>query len=166
MPNPPRRGPVALCTLIARDGQALADAYCDAMHQQVAETEPLDDDTAWAIGLPQLAGCPSWLLANAIARQWLHIVEYPQAKPRRALHSLGWMAMEVLLDQSDALADSLSGSPFEILRPPADLDVSDDIRAFQARGPAGEFDARHFQVVDTAGQLSEEPPLRSLVYCR
>ena len=30
--NTPRLGPVALCTLLARDGQALVDAYTGHLH--------------------------------------------------------------------------------------------------------------------------------------
>ena len=139
MTDTPALGPVALCTLVAQDGQALVDAYCSALYQQVEQAGTVDEDTAWALGRPLLAGCPSWSLANTKGRQWLHIVEYPEARPRKALHTLGWMAMEVLVEDTDALADQLTLSPFELLRPPADLDVSDRIRAFQVRGPAGEI---------------------------
>ena len=139
MTDTPALGPVALCTLIAQDGQALVEAYCSALHQQAEQAHSLDEGTAWALGRPQLAGNPAWLLSNARGRQWLHIVEYTEARPRKALHTLGWMAMEVLVENADELADQLALSAFELLRPPADLDVSDRIRAFQARGPAGEI---------------------------
>ncbi len=138
MSNPPRLGPVSLCTLIARDGTALVRGYCEYLYQQVVDQGPISDATAAAIGYPELVGHPSWTLANQVGRQWLHIVEYSQAQPREALHSYGWLAMETLVEDVDALAAQLAESPFELLRPPADLDVSDKIRACQARGPAGE----------------------------
>lgn len=139
MTKAPALGPVALCTLIARDGQAATDAYTQWMHQVVNWSGPLPADTAVAVGLGELAGNRSWLLSNKVSRQWLQIIEHRDAPDRDALNSFGWMAMETLVEDVDALAESLAGSPFELLRPPADLDVSDKIRACQARGPAGEI---------------------------
>ena len=139
MTKVPALGPVALCTMIARDGEVAAEAYTQWMHQQISWSGPLPGDTAVATGLGELEGNRSWLLSNQVGRQWLHIVEHQQAPERDALNSYGWMAMETLVANVDQLAESLAGSPFELLRPPADLDVSDKIRACQARGPAGEI---------------------------
>ncbi len=99
----------------------------------------MDEDTGKSIGHPHLSGNRHWLLANKVGRQWLHILEAPEAAERDALRTFGWLAMEVLVEDVDELAMSLAGSPFELLRPPADLDVSDRIRACQVRGPAGEI---------------------------
>lgn len=139
MSKTPALGPVALCSLIARDGQAVADAYTRWMHQKVSWAGDLSQSTANALGYGQLTGNRSWLLSNEAGRQWLQVIEHPEAPARDALDSFGWMAMEVLVENVDELAASLPGSPFELLRPPADLDVSDKIRACQARGPAGEI---------------------------
>jgi hypothetical protein len=98
----------------------------------------LDDDTATALGHQALAGCASVMLASQASRDWLLIVEYAEAVPRDALRSHGWLAQEVLVKDVDALAAALDESPFTVLRPPANLDVSDYIRACQVRGPAGE----------------------------
>jgi len=135
----PGLGPVALCTLLATDGDALVSAYTTWLHQEVAEAELLTADTAAAIGYPQLAGARSWLLCNSKGRRWLQVIEYRSALRRDSLHSYGWMALEVLVADVDQLAESLRASPFELLRPPADLDLSDRIRACQARGPCGEI---------------------------
>ena len=139
MQETPRIGPVALCTLIAADGQAATDAYTRYMHQQVVAAGELDADTAGALGYPQLTGNRHWILANQQGREWLQILEYPQASPRDSLTSFGWLALEVLVEDVDRLASTLTSSPFELLRPPADLDVSDKIRACQVRGPTGEI---------------------------
>ncbi|MCP5131631.1 MAG: hypothetical protein H6985_18860 [Pseudomonadales bacterium] len=137
--NTPRLGPVALCTLLARDGQALVDAYTGYLHQVMVLADTLDAITAGAIGYPELSGARCWLLANARGRRWLQVVEYAAAIPGDSLASYGWLAMEVLVADVDSLAAGLNGSPFEILRPPANLDVSDRIRACQVKGPAGEL---------------------------
>jgi hypothetical protein len=139
MTDTPNLGPIALCTLIATDGKALIDAYTGWLHLDVADTGPLDADTAAAIDLPQLAGNPSWLLSNTKGRRWLQVIEHKTAIPRNTLHTYGWLALEILVADVDQLAERLTESPFEILRPAADLDVSDKIRACQVRGPAGEI---------------------------
>jgi len=132
-------GPIALCTLIATDGKALVDAYTGWLHQEVADAGPLDNDSATAIGCPQLAGNPSWLLSNSKGRRWLQVVEHRAANRRDTLHTYGWLALEILVADVDSLAERLAESPFDILRPAADLDISDKIRACQVRGPAGEI---------------------------
>ena len=139
MASPPLLGPIALCTLVAADGAALVAAYTGWLHQQVAVSGPLDSATASAIGQPQLAGNPSWLLQNTAGRAWLQVIECPRATPRDHLATYGWLAMEVLVADVDQLAASLADSPFELLRPAANLDLSDQIRACQVRGPAGEI---------------------------
>lgn len=138
MTEQPKLGPVSQCTLVASDGEAAVAAYTGWLHQQTIEAGELDDDTASIIGYPGLAGGRSWQLANKAGRRWLQIVEYKDALPRDSLQSFGWMALEVLVENVDELAASLANSPFEILRPPADLDLSDKIRACQVRGPTGE----------------------------
>ena len=124
-------GPVAQCTLIASDGEAAVAAYTQWLHLHLVTARTVDPDTAIAIGYADLTGERSWLLANSAGRQWLHIVEYRPAQPRDSLKSFGWMALEVLVENVDELASSLAKSPFEILRPPANLDLSDNIRACQ-----------------------------------
>jgi hypothetical protein len=138
MAEQPKLGPVSQCTLIATDGEAAVHAYTQWLHQQTVSADKLDAATAGAIGYPALAGARSWQLANASGRRWLQILECKDALSRDSLHSLGWMALEVLVENVDSLAASLEGSPFELLRPPADLDLGDKIRACQVRGPTGE----------------------------
>ena len=139
MTDSPALGPIALCTLIATDGKALVDAYTNWLHQEITHAGPLDNDSATAIGFPQLAGNPSWLLSNTTGRHWLQVIEHPTANRRDTLRTYGWLALEILVADVDKLAERLAESPFDILRPAADLDISDKIRACQVRGPAGEI---------------------------
>jgi hypothetical protein len=132
-------GPVALCTLVGNDGEALAGAYSRWLHQEITATGALDTQTASTLGFPQLTGHRYWLLSNTQGRQWLQIIEDTEATPRESLATFGWLAMEVLVENVDTLADGLADSPFKLLRPAADLDVSDKIRACQVKGPAGEI---------------------------
>ncbi len=135
----PTLGPVACAVLLAKNLDAVAQAYEEYLQLSVSHRFVLDRDSALGLGLEDLAGSPSAMLAGSTGRDWLMIVEHPGAADRDALGTHGWLAQEVLVMDVDALAAQLADSPFEVLRPPADLDVSDRIRACQARGPAGEI---------------------------
>ena len=63
--------------------------------------------------------------------EWQGEVPTPFAVP-------GWSAMEVLVKDLDALFEQLPAA-FAVLNPPAALSFSDQIRAMQVAGPAGEL---------------------------
>ena len=89
-------------------------------------------------GKPALAGSPVVTLISASGYPWVRVIGNPEVAPARPFMELGWLALEVLVADVDSLAERLAESPFEIYRPPANLDVSDAIRAMQVVGPAGE----------------------------
>jgi hypothetical protein len=139
MSNVSQPGPVICCVLITADLNACVDAYCDWLFQTVTSRFTLDGASARAIGYPELAGTTAASLANRRGREWLLMLEASSATPRNPLSTHGWLAQEILVEDVDSLVKSLADSPFTVLRPPADLDVSDRIRASQVRGPAGEI---------------------------
>ncbi len=61
---------------------------------------------------------------------------YPDYVP---LTTFGWNASEIMVQNVDAMAERVAGSPFEIVGEPRNLSFSDDIRAMQLRGPANEI---------------------------
>lgn len=135
----PGLGPVVCGILLAADLESVVDAYEAYLALTADDHFSLDDRTARGLGLQQLTGNRACSLTGGSGRAWLTVIEAPQATPRHALGTHGWMAMEVLVENVDTLVERLADSPFEVLRPPADLDVSDRIRACQVRGPAGEI---------------------------
>jgi hypothetical protein len=88
---------------------------------------------------PALANCPSWTLAAPGAPPLMRVIELSGVLPRLTRHQHGWLALEVLVRDVDALAPQVAAAGFDIVGPPADLDVSPAIRAMQALGPAGEM---------------------------
>ncbi|HEY1130250.1 MAG TPA: hypothetical protein VGF12_12680 [Roseateles sp.] len=99
----------------------------------------VDEAQALSWHRPDLSGCAvTWLAAPGSA-PLLRLIELPAAAARPTRLSHGWMALEVLVRDVDALGDRLLDSPFEIVGPPADLAVSPAIRAMQVVGPAGEM---------------------------
>ena len=131
-------GPSLSGTLVAADIDATVAAYCDYLYASVLEEAEISEVQAVLWGKPALAGSRIVTLQSATGYPWVRIVSNPEAAPARPFLELGWLALEVLVSDVDALGERLADSPFEIFRPPADLDVSDDIRAMQVIGPAGE----------------------------
>ena len=135
----PRLGPVIMGTLLTRDLAACTDEYTTYLHASVQRQAKVSDDQAAFWGTPHLTGCAYAILVNELGEPFLRIVEDPDCTVRDTLKHTGWMALEIVVADVDAIAASLVGSPFEVLRPVADLSLSSQIRAVQVRGPAGEI---------------------------
>ena len=139
MNTPSTLGPIACGVVLARDIDPLVTAYQRYLELTVTQRFRLDEATAAGLGLQALAGQSGCLLAGGSGRAWLMAIQAATAPPRDALTTHGWLSQEVLVADVDRLAARLAGSPFEVLRPPANLAVSERIRACQVRGPAGEI---------------------------
>ena len=139
MSTPSTLGPIACGVLLARDIDSVTTAYQRYLELAVTQRFRLDEATAAGLGLQALAGQSGCLLAGGSGRAWLMVIAAATAAPRDALTTHGWLSQEVLVADVDRLAARLAGSPFEVLRPPANLAVSERIRACQVRGPAGEI---------------------------
>jgi hypothetical protein len=68
----------------------------------------------------------------------LRFVFEPRAAGWRSLTTFGWNVSEIVVEDVDALAARLSGSPFRIIGGPASLTRFPMIRAMQVVGPVGE----------------------------
>ena len=138
--NPlPTLGPCTIATLASSHAAGLVVDYCSYLHCNVLESGALPATLAEQWGCGSLAGARFWLLGNNQGRAWLRIIEDPAAQTAPPVQNSGWMALEILVEDVDSLAAALQGSHFEILRPPANLELSEDIRATQVLGPAGEL---------------------------
>jgi hypothetical protein len=132
-------GPIAHATLIVDDATALASAYA-GLGLSAHAGGTVDRATAAAWRQPTLAGrAVTWLTPAGGTQPLLRLIEVPGTPPRPTRFSHGWLALEVLVRDVDALAPQVAAAGFEIVGPPADLDVSPAIRAMQAIGPAGEM---------------------------
>lgn len=131
-------GPCLTGTLVTPDLEATVAAYCDYLDATVLEEARISAEQAVLWGKPSLEGIPVVTLQSESGYPWVRVIGIPDVVPARPFMELGWMALEILVRDVDALARRLQDSPFEIFRPPANLDVSEDIRAMQVIGPAGE----------------------------
>lgn len=139
MSGSPKLGPVITGSLLTRNLAGAVDAYCTFMHAQILRQGKVSQSQSEYWQTPHLKGNPYAILTNALGEPWLRIIEDKDCKIQDPLKHTGWMALEVLVEDVDTLAHSLESSPFKILRPVANLDVSDKIRAVQVKGPCGEI---------------------------
>jgi hypothetical protein len=69
---------------------------------------------------------------------FLRFVDAPRIPAYRALRSFGWAALELCVQDVQAVARSLIDSPFEMIGPPADVPGLPSIYPMQVEGPDGE----------------------------
>ena len=131
-------GPVLAGTVVCPSLRTALPAYIDHLNQQLVSYGHVYEEQAALWGAPALLEAPCAVLASAAGTPWLRLVEDAQAGAAQPFRRHGWMALEIAVAEVDALAASLEDSPFQVVGPPAPLDVSPQIRAAQAVGPAGE----------------------------
>lgn len=132
-------GRISAVTISAPDVPALAAAYGRHLGYEPVEDGELNAVVAQLWGLPGLEGRRYAVLApGGTGDTWLRFVEGAAVRGYAPFRHLGWNAAEHTVQDVDALARRLVGSPFHVIGPPADLSFSDRIRAMQVVGPAGE----------------------------
>lgn len=135
----PIPGPIRWATLLVPSVGAVAHAYCKAFGIHADPAESLDPAVALRLGLADLTGATMVWLRRSDGEPFLRLVEDRGAVDAGPpMFRDGWMALECLVDDVDAMAAQLPPG-FRMLGPAADLDVSPLIRAAQVLGPCGEL---------------------------
>jgi len=138
MVTSPFLGPALTGTLVTAHFERCVAAYVDFLSMRVTESGRLDPALVNLWSAPGLAGARYAVLVSQSGVPWLRVIEDLSIQSAVPFEQQGWMSLEVVVQDVDRLATELKGSPFEACRPPADLDLSEDIRAMQVIGPAGE----------------------------
>ncbi len=127
-------------TVSVPDLSAQVQVYRDFLGLSLKEQGAVSADQARAWGTPDMAGAACAVLSPA-ARPGheFRMVERGSRDDFVPFRFHGWNALEIVVQDVDGLAIELADSPFEILGPPDDLSISDQIRAMQVVGPAGEL---------------------------
>lgn len=132
-------GRISAVTITTPDLPAAVAAYQRYLGYRVVDDGALARDVARGWGRPQLAGQRCALMEpESGAETYLRFVQGPAYAGYEPLACVGWNAAEIIVQDVDALAERLAGSPFRTIGPPADLSFSDKIRAMQVVGPARE----------------------------
>ena len=132
-------GPITCVTIAAPDLGAMEDAYKHLGYRATAGGRvPGELAAFWGAGAVE--GAQFMLMAPETSQGFhFRFVEQPATPGYDAYLCWGWNAAELMVQDTDALEEQLLGTPFHILGPPADLSMTDAIRAMQVKGPAREF---------------------------
>ncbi len=127
-------------TICAEDLPAVEAAYTNYLNYRVVERGTVSATLAAHWNAPAMTG-RVWLLLQpeSGAPVYLRFVQQANVTDYAPLKSFGWNATELLVQDPDALAERLAGSPFKIVGPPRNLSSNDKIRAMQVIGPANEL---------------------------
>lgn len=131
-------GPTLRATLCTPSLERSIKAWEGSLHQHVHTRGQLDAVRATLLNAPGMAGAPFALLANELDEPWLELIENPATKALDPFAHSGWFSLEICVADVDALRPTIDESLFKVIGEPANLEMSDNIRAMQVIGPAGE----------------------------
>lgn len=134
----PRLGPVLSATIVTRDIDHSIVAYTQHLGQRVLDESRLTPARARTLGWPDLAGNRVAWLGNELDEPWLCLLEFPDAEHLQPFSHYGWLSLEIAVQDVDSLGTALESGPFEVIGVPANLAMSDAIKAMQLLGPSGE----------------------------
>jgi catechol 2,3-dioxygenase-like lactoylglutathione lyase family enzyme len=134
-------GPILGATVLVRDADASAALYRRYLGYVRETGGTVSQELAAAWGAPAMAGrAYVWMRPESGEPGWLRFVEGEAPAAYRPLASTGWAAIEIVVQDTPALARRLAapGSPFAVIGEPRPLRSYPDIVAMQVIGPDGE----------------------------
>lgn len=134
----PALGPAAAATLLSKNYLSSIEAWCEQLHQHIHTEIVVSEAGSKSIGVPWLEGRRAAWLANELNEPWLRIIEVTEAEQREPFTHYGWLSLEISVEDVDELYKDLLDSPFKVIGEPANLEISDNIRAMQVVGLDGE----------------------------
>jgi len=132
-------GPITGVTICTADLAASHRCYTEHLGYRSIGSGRISPQLAALWHCPGMAGARYTLLASAAGDDFrFRFIEHRLASHHVAFATHGWNAAELIVRDVDTLAGRLESSSFEVFGAPANLSFTDDIRAMQIRGPAGE----------------------------
>lgn len=132
---------ILIITLGVADVDVSQRAYAQWLDYSMVERGQIGSDLAGVWDAPQMAGRDYVLMQpQSEANIYLRFVQLQAPQRQEPMKSFGWNAIEILVQDPDALAERLGkqASPFQIIGKPRPLGPNSPIRAMQAVGPDGE----------------------------
>ena len=132
---------VLIVTIMAANLLQVEQAYRDELDYQVADRGALSGELAASWNAASLAGREYVVLQPASNEPvYLRFIEDTSGVQVEPMKTEGWNALEILVQDPDALAADLDRSGhFRVVGPPRYLTDKKNIKAMQATGPAGEL---------------------------
>lgn len=132
-------GPISAVTIATPELQSSIDAYQLYLGYELADHDRLTPAMAAQFARPELAGRRyALMLPGGEGQTWLRFIESRPDPAYRPFRHMGWNAAELMVQDTDLAAERVAHSPFRVIGPPADLSISDKIRAMQVLGPSNE----------------------------
>ncbi|HQX46208.1 MAG TPA: hypothetical protein PK555_02255 [Steroidobacteraceae bacterium] len=132
-------GPIAAVTIATPELQSTIDAWRLYLGYELTDHDRVTPAMAAQFGRPGLAGRRyALMLPGGEGQTWVRFVESKADPDYRPFRHMGWNAAELMVQDTDQAAARVADSPFRVIGAPADLSISDKIRAMQAIGPANE----------------------------
>lgn len=123
-------------THVVGDLHAARQRYVEWMDYRVVETGVVSKDLAQSWLAPQSAGRGYSVLQPASgAEVFLRFVEGDEVAGYRPIRTYGWAAIEICVQDVEAVNARMLESPFEIIGPPRPLDGFPTVKPMQVRGP-------------------------------
>lgn len=128
-----------IATIGAPDLAAVEKMYTADLGLSVREKGRVSDATAASWSAPKSAGRPYILLSSDTSRDvYIRAVEVDPVPGYKALNTVGWNAIEIIIKDIDTLHKKLKQSKFRFIGEPAPLGRYPTIVAMQVIGPAEE----------------------------
>lgn len=133
----PKLKRIKIVTIAVPDLGAIEPLYRDWLGYVVVERGNVAEDLAVSWGAPKSAGRPFIVMQPESGTDvFIRAVEIDPIPEYKAMTTWGWNAIEIIVDDPDALYEKLLDSPFTLLGKPAGLKNYPSIRATQFKGPA------------------------------
>ncbi|MEP3208172.1 MAG: hypothetical protein ABJN95_03230 [Maribacter sp.] len=138
--TPPNIQRIKIATVVTKDVDSAKEIYRNWLDYQVVEEGTISRQLANSWGRPKAAYKPFAMLQPKSGDDvYLRLIEGPVPKDYRALTTFGWNAIEIIVEDPDAIYEKLKNSPFVHLGGPDYLgDGLSSIRAVQFKGPSEE----------------------------
>ena len=132
---------ILIVTIMAANLPQVEQAYRDELDYRVAQRGAISSELANAWHAQALTGRDYVMLQPVSAEPvYLRFIEETSGVSIEPMKTEGWNAVEILVQDPDALARSLDRSDrFSVVGPPRYLTDKKNIKAMQALGPAGEL---------------------------
>ena len=137
MSGPPLLKRIKMATLAVPDVNAIAELYAEWLGYATVQTGTVPDQLALSWGAPNSAGRPYVIMQPESGTDvFIRAVEIDPVPGYKAMTTWGWNAVEIIVDDPDAVYEKLLNSPFTLLGKPEGLKNYPSIRATQFQGPA------------------------------
>jgi len=131
---------IKIATVVTKDLKSTKRLYSDWLTYEVVEEGTISDDIANSWGTPNMADKPYALLQPESGDDvYLRIIQGAVPENYKAMTTYGWNAIELIVENPDAVYSKLIKSPFVHIGGPENLGAGlSSIRAVQFKGPSEE----------------------------